>query len=105
MKTIMGQSEIRRALLRIVQEIIEKINVEWAAKHGDAWDTSDLIGIQFFLSKGGTIYGIDSKEAARWEKAVAPVTKDFIADMKKKGFSDPEKYVDFVKTALKTYQK
>jgi TRAP-type C4-dicarboxylate transport system substrate-binding protein len=83
-----------------IKKIIEKINEEWVIKHGEAWDTSDLIGIQFFLSKGGTIYGLDSKEAARWEKAVSSVTKEYIEDMKKKGFSDAEKYVDFVKAEL-----
>ncbi len=88
-----------------IQNIIEKINEEWIVKHGEAWDTSDLEGLQFFLSKGGTIYGLDSKESARWEKAVSSVTKDYIADMKKKGFSDAEKYVDFVKASLKKYKK
>ena len=83
-----------------IREIIEDINKEWIVKHAEAWDTSDLIGAQYFLSKGGTIWGLDSKESARWAKAVAPVADKYIADMKKKGFSDAEKYVDFVKAAL-----
>jgi TRAP-type C4-dicarboxylate transport system substrate-binding protein len=86
-----------------IQDIIKKINEEWVVKHGAAWDTSDLIGIQFFLSKGGTIYGLDSKEAARWEKAVSSVTEAYIADMKKKGFSDAGQYVDFLKKNLAKY--
>ena len=88
-----------------IKQTIKEINKEWEVKHAMAWDTSDLIGIQFFLSKGGTIYGLDKKESARWEKAVAPVIKNYIVDMKKKGFSDAEKYVDFVKTSLEKYQK
>jgi len=83
-----------------IQKIIADINREWEVKHGQAWDTSDLIGIQFFLSKGGTIIGIDVKEAAKWEKAVAPIADKYIKDMKKKGF-DGKQYVDFVKAALK----
>lgn len=83
-----------------IKQIITGINKEWEVKHGEAWDTSDLIGVQYFLSKGGTIWGLDPKEAARWEKAVAPVSTDFVTDMKKKGFSDAQKYVDFVKAAL-----
>ncbi len=83
-----------------IQNIIEDINREWEVKHGQAWDTSDLIGIQFFLSKGGTIIGIDSKEAAKWEKAVAPISDKYIIDMNKKGFNGKQ-YVDFIKTALK----
>jgi TRAP-type C4-dicarboxylate transport system substrate-binding protein len=93
------------ALPADIKKIIEAINKEWEAKHGEAWDSSDLIGVQFFLTKGGTIIGLDSKEAARWEKAVASVADEYIAGMKKKGFSDAKKYVDFVKTALEKYQK
>jgi TRAP-type transport system periplasmic protein len=84
---------------------IEKINEEWAVKHGEAWDTSDMIGIQFFLSHGGTIHGLDNKESKIWEKAVAPVAEDYVAGMKKKGFKAPEQYVDFVKTTLKSSQQ
>ena len=88
-----------------IKEIIKGINGEWERMHGEAWDTSDLIGIQFFLSKGGTIWGLDKKEADRWKEAVAPVITNYIADMKKEGFSDAEKYVDFVKSSLEKYQK
>jgi TRAP-type C4-dicarboxylate transport system substrate-binding protein len=83
-----------------IKTIIEGINKEWEAKHAEAWDTSDLLGIQFFLSQGGTIWGIDKDESARWEKAVSVVADDFVADMKKNGFADAQKYVDFVKKAL-----
>ena len=78
----------------------QEINLEWAAKHGEAWDKSDLMGIEFFLSEGGTIIGLDSDEAARWETAVAPVVESYVSDLKKKGF-DAEKYVDFIKNSLK----
>ena len=88
-----------------IKKTITEINKEWMVKHAAAWDTSDLIGIQFFLSQGGTILGLNKKEAARWKEAVAPVTTDYIADMKKKGFADAEKYVDFVKSAIEKYQK
>ena len=83
-----------------IKKIIEGINKEWEVKHGEAWDSSDLVGVQYFLSKGGTIIGLDSKESARWEKAVAPVAGEYIAGLEKKGISDARKYVDFVKAAL-----
>ena len=88
-----------------IQQIIEDINKEWIVKHGDAWDSSDLIGVQYFLSNGGTIIGLDSKESARWAKAVAPVADEYVADMKKNGFPDAQKYVDFVKSSLEKYGK
>jgi TRAP-type C4-dicarboxylate transport system substrate-binding protein len=93
------------ALPADIKEIINGINKEWEVRHADAWDTSDLIGIQFFLSQGGTIYGLDEKESARWAEAVSPVMDDYIADMKKKGFSNAEEYVNFVRESLKKYNK
>jgi len=67
------------------QKIIDQINLEWADKHGEAWNTSDALGIVFFLNQGGQIIGLDAKEAERWKKAVAPIIEDYKADMNKKG--------------------
>ena len=47
---------------------------------------------------------LDKKEAARWEKAVAPVIDDYIAKMDKKGFKGKE-IVKFTKATLKKHQK
>lgn len=86
------------------QRIIEGINREWAEKHGQAWDESDMAGIQFILSLGNDILGIDKDEAARWKKAVAPIIDDFVKGMKKKGFSNAQEIVDFTVETLNKYQ-
>ncbi|MCD4715126.1 MAG: TRAP transporter substrate-binding protein [Desulfobacterales bacterium] len=93
------------SLPKDIQKIIDAVNEEWVIKHGEEWDKSDLKGIQFFLSKGGTIIGLDAKEAARWKKAVAPVAEKYVADMKKKGFKDAQKYVDYVRASVDKYSK
>ena len=85
------------------QKIIEQINLEWADKHGEAWNTSDALGIVFFLNQGGEIIGLDAKEAERWKKAVAPIIEDFKADMNKKGFKGTE-LVDFTIKTLNSLQ-
>jgi TRAP-type C4-dicarboxylate transport system substrate-binding protein len=85
------------------QKTIEQINLEWAGKHGEAWDTSDAQGIVFLLNQGNQIIGLDSKEAERWKKAVAPIIDDFIADMNKKGFNGAE-IVDFTIKTLNGLQ-
>ena len=87
------------------QKIIEQINEEWIGKHGEAWDTSDLIGIVYFLNQGGTIIGLDKDEAARWGDAVAPIMDDYVKDMKEKGFDNARDIVDFVRQSLEKYQK
>jgi TRAP-type C4-dicarboxylate transport system substrate-binding protein len=82
---------------------IEAINQEWIPKHGDAWDSSDVEGIQYSLSLGNDIIGLDKKEAARWKKAVSPVIDNYIADMEKKGFKGKE-IVDFTIKTLDNLQ-
>lgn len=86
-----------------IQKTIEEINREWAVKHGEAWDSSDMAGIRFFLNQGNEILGVDAKEAARWKKAVAPIIDDYVKKMNKKGFKGKE-IVDFTIKTLKQYQ-
>ena len=85
------------------QKIIEQINMEWVDKHGEAWDTSDALGIVFFLNQGGQIIGLEAKEAERWEKAVAPIIEDYKANMDKKGLRGTET-VDFTIKTLNSLQ-
>ena len=92
------------ALPQDVQKVIAAINTEWAAKHGEAWDQSDMAGIQYILSLGNDIIGVDKKEAARWTKAVAPILEDYIADMEKKGLNGRE-VVDYTLNVLEKYDK
>ncbi len=67
------------------QAVIREINKEWAVKHGEAWDTSDKEGLQFFLDQGNTTVEIDPKEAARWQAAVAPMIDEYARSLDEKG--------------------
>ena len=87
-----------------VQRTIAQINGEWAIKHGQAWDDSDMAGIRYFLNKGGQIIGLDAKESARWKQAVAPIVTDYAKKLDKKGFKGDE-IVGFIKTTLEKLQK
>jgi TRAP-type C4-dicarboxylate transport system substrate-binding protein len=73
-----------------VKKTIKEINKEWVKKHGEAWDSSDMIGIRYFLNQGGQIIGLDEKEGLRWKKAVAPITEEYIQELNKKGFKGDE---------------
>ena len=73
-----------------VKQIIQGINKEWVKKHGEAWDSSDMIGIYYFLNQGGQIIGLDAKEGLRWKKAVAPIVEEYIEVLNKKGFNGDE---------------
>jgi TRAP-type transport system periplasmic protein len=68
------------------QQLIEAINVEWAKKHGEAWDSSDVEGTEFFASqKGNEIIKLDDTEAARWGAAVAPVIESYAKKLTEQG--------------------
>jgi TRAP-type transport system periplasmic protein len=77
------------ALSKKDQQSIEAINREWAIKHGEAWDSSDLAGLAFFMEQGNTAQGIDSKEVERWTAAVAPVIDNYAAELTKKNIDGP----------------
>lgn len=87
-----------------VQKTIEEINKEWVVKHGEAWDSSDMVGIRYFLNQGNDMIGLDEKEQARWKKAVAPILDDYAKKMDEQGFKGRE-IVDFTIKTLEEAQK
>lgn len=84
-----------------VQKTIEEINAEWIPKHGEAWDSSDMDGLRFFLEQGGEVIGIDRKEGERWKAAVAPMLESFAKKLDEKGFNGKE-IVDFTVSTLES---
>ena len=91
------------ALPKDIQKTIAEINEEWVVKHGEAWDTSDMIGIRYFLNQGNEMIGLDEKEAARWKEAVAPILENYAKEMTEKGFNGRE-IVDFTVKTLESVQ-
>ncbi len=81
------------------QKTIGEINAEWSAKHGQAWDDSDKMGLAFFMEKGGKVITQTDAEAAKWEAAVAPVIDTYIDKASKKGL-DGKAIVDFIKANM-----
>ena len=91
------------ALPKEYQVIIDEINNEWVVQHGEAWDTSDAVGLRVFLNKGSTVIGLSAKEAARWKRAVAPIIKDHVKYLNKQGLNGQE-IVDFTINTLNKMQ-
>lgn len=86
-----------------LQKIIVQINDEWVIKHGAAWDAGDTEGLRFFLNQGGTLIGLDQSESLRWQSAVEPVIAEYVAEAKKRGISNAQEIIDFIRQALGTY--
>lgn len=87
-----------------IQKIISEVNTEWVVKHGKAWDDSDAEGRKYFESKGGQLISLDANEMARWQKAVAPILDEYVAEMNKKGFNG-EEILDFTVSTLESLQQ
>lgn len=85
------------------KKIIEEINQEWAKKHGEAWDESDMIGLRFFLQQGNTVIGISSRDSEAWAKAVEPLIEKYSKDLDQKGMNG-KAVVDNIRTTLKRFE-
>jgi TRAP-type C4-dicarboxylate transport system substrate-binding protein len=85
------------------QQAIDAINKQWYAKHGEAWDSSDLGGLRFSLDQGNSVNGIDAKEAEKWQQAVAPVIDEYAEGLTKKNL-DGALVVKTIRDSLKANQ-
>lgn len=85
------------------QKAIMAINEEWITKHGEAWDSSDVEGIKYFLNQGNQIIGLDKYEAAKWEKAVQPIIDDYVKVLNDKGL-DGDAIVSYTRETLDSLQ-
>ncbi len=90
----MNQKRWRQLTLE-QQEIITRINEEFALKHGQAWDEADEKGMAFFLSKGGTVISQTDEESRRWAEKVSVLIQDYIQNVAKRGI-DGKPIVDFI---------
>ena len=72
------------ALSPEVQKTITEINKEWAVKHGEAWDSSDVAGKALFIEKGHKVITLDPAESMNWKKAVQPAIANYADGLDKK---------------------
>ncbi|MCK5837856.1 MAG: TRAP transporter substrate-binding protein DctP, partial [Desulfobacula sp.] len=82
-----------------LQQIIRQINQEWIGKHGQAWDESDKIGLDYFKSFGHEVIELSDAESSKWKKTIAPIIDQYVEKTNKKGL-DGKKIVEFVKSSL-----
>ncbi len=85
------------------RKIIDAIDIEWAKKHGRAWDTSDFEGFRYTLYLGNEVIGIPPKEAQRWKNKVQCVIDDYVKRTEAKGLPGRE-VLNYVMKRLKEYK-
>ncbi|MDY0222333.1 MAG: TRAP transporter substrate-binding protein [Desulfobacterium sp.] len=83
---------------------IQKINQEWASKHGVAWDESDYEGVSLSLGLGNTMIGIAPDEALRWKEAITPVFDTYLEKAEKRGVPG-KKALKFLNDRLDVYNQ
>ncbi|MCP3872145.1 MAG: TRAP transporter substrate-binding protein, partial [Desulfobacteraceae bacterium] len=81
------------------QKIITDLNAEYSVKHGQAWDSSDKAGLEFFKAKGGKVVSVSDIEATKMQKAMAPVFEEYIKKANAKGVNG-KAVVDFIKSSM-----
>ncbi|MDY7037860.1 MAG: TRAP transporter substrate-binding protein [Thermodesulfobacteriota bacterium] len=85
-----------------IQRIFDLVSLEWIAKHGRAWETSDAEGREFSLILGNKITALSESESERWARAVEPVIDAYIEDKAKDNLPARD-YVSYIKALIRKY--
>ena len=85
-----------------IQRIFDLVSLEWIAKHGRAWETSDAEGREFSLILGNKITALSESESERWARAVEPVIHAYIQDKEKNNLPARD-YVNYIKALIRKY--
>ena len=73
-----------------IQQIIEKVNEEYAEKQGKLWDEIDKAGKDYTTGRGNKIVSLSQDENRNWERAVKPILDEYVKNMKEKGLPGQE---------------
>jgi len=68
-----------------IQQIIEKINEEYAEKQGKLWDEIDKAGKDYMIGRGVKIISLSQDENWKWTMAVKAMLDEYVKNMKDKG--------------------
>ena len=85
-----------------IKRIFDLVSLEWIAKHGRAWETSDAEGREFSLILGNKITALSESESERWARAVEPVIHAYIQDKEKNNLPARD-YVNYIKALIRKY--
>jgi TRAP-type C4-dicarboxylate transport system substrate-binding protein len=73
-----------------IKKIFEEVSQAYVEKSAIGWNKVDLVGAEFFKSKGGQFIALADDEAAKWNEAVKPVIDTYIQETSKLGVSTDE---------------
>jgi TRAP-type C4-dicarboxylate transport system substrate-binding protein len=85
-----------------IQRIIDDINNEWIAVHGEYWDTADQAGRNYTLERKNEIISLSNDENVRWKTAVKPIIDDYISTVNEKKLQG-QNYIDELNRLIRLY--
>ena len=83
------------------QKAIAETNKEWAVRHGQAWDASDVEGRKFFLAQGNTFVQLDPGQDKAWKAAMEPIIDEYIREADARNLPGKD-IVSFTRAMLNT---
>ena len=91
-------------LPRDIQDIFTATSLEWAAKHGQAWDQADKEGRAFVAQLKHPIISLPAAEQQRWKASVQPILDDYVNKTKEKNLPG-EAFLQDIQKELSAPQK
>lgn len=86
-----------------LQKVIDDNSGITLAGHiGDLFDNYEVFARKYAVDQGNSFDYIEGAEHQRWEKAMAPVTEQWLKDMNKDGY-DGQRLLDKTKSLIKKY--
>jgi len=95
------------ALSPDLQKIIAEVAFETRMKQGALWSEMDIEARDLFKKGGGQVINLTDAEAARWVKAVEPLTASYKKTMAGKGFkeADVDGWIKYIKERMEYWKK
>ena len=99
---VMNQNSYNK-LPRDLQSVVDGLSGEYQEQYALMWNEIELVGKAFGATKGMEYIEMSDQEAARWEKAVAPVMAGYAKRMTGEGYKEAEvqEWIAFMKDRIK----
>jgi TRAP-type transport system periplasmic protein len=87
-----------------VQQMIDKLSVEYADKYAEMWDDITIAGKEYMIKRGVKINTLPKEEEAKWVEKAEPLFAEYVKKVKEKGLPGDEA-LKFVRDYLKPFRK
>jgi TRAP-type C4-dicarboxylate transport system substrate-binding protein len=90
-----------KALPKDIQKIFTDVSKEYEEKYAEAWNSSDIAGIQYSLSiAGNEVFQLSDAEGQRFHDASQVVLTNYSQKMAAAGDNKGKEYLDYIKSRI-----